>query len=78
MKNCVFKVSVDTREWIRSAGIRATKTFAQTLAGFLTVGAALSDIDWKMALSVACVAAIVSVLTSVIGIPEVKSNESEE
>lgn len=70
--NNVFKVSVDTREWARAAGIRAVKTVAQTAVGMLTVGAAASEVDWMNVLSVSLVAGIVSLLTSVTGIPEVK------
>lgn len=76
-KNSVFKVSVDTKEWIKKSSIRAVKTFAQTLTGFITVGAAMKDIDWGFALSVSVAACIASILTSVAGIPEVK-NEREE
>lgn len=73
--NSVFKASVDTKKWLKNAGIRAVKTFAQTLGGFITVDAALSDINWGLAFSVAVVATIYSVLTSVAGIPEVKDGE---
>lgn len=74
-KNTVFKPSVDTVKWVKNAGIRAIKTFAQSFGGFITVGAALSDIDWKYAISVAVVAAILSIVTSIAGIPEVKAGE---
>lgn len=77
-KNSVFNVSVNTVNWIKKSSIRAVKTFAQTLTGFITIGAAMKDIDWGFALSVSAAACIASILTSVAGIPEVKNNESEE
>ncbi len=55
-----------TKLWLKAACIRAVRTFAQTLAAFLTAGAALSDINWQYALSVSAVALIYSVLTSII------------
>lgn len=52
--------------------IRALRTFAQTAAGGVGVGAALSDIAWLQILSVSAVAAILSLLTSLGGLPEVE------
>ena len=75
LKNCVFRPDVDTVAWIKAAGIRAVKTFAQTFAGFITVGAAVSEINWKYALSVSAVAFVYSVVISVAGIPEAESEE---
>lgn len=57
-------------DWIKAAGIRALKTFAQTAGGMIAVGAALSDIDVLNVLSVSAVAAILSLLMSVAGLPE--------
>ena len=74
-KNCVFKKSVDTAQWAKAAGIRAVKTMAQTAVGMLTVGAAASDVDWVNIVSVSVVAGVISILTSVAGIPEVESEE---
>lgn len=63
-----------TIEWLEAAGVRAAKTFAQTAVGMVAVGAAFKDVDWINVLSVALVAAILSVLTSMAGLPEVSSN----
>ena len=71
-KNSVLKVSVDTRKWLKAAGIRAVKTMAQTAVAVIGTGAVLSAVDWKMVLSASIVAGIVSILTSVAGIPEVE------
>ena len=74
-KNCVFKVSVDTQKWIKAAGIRAVKTMAQTAVAVIGTAAVVSAVDWEMAVSASVVAGVVSLLTSVSGIPEVKDGE---
>lgn len=71
-KNSVLKVSVDTKKWLKAAGIRAVKTMAQTAVAVIGTGAVLSAVDWKMVLSASIVAGVVSILTSVAGIPEVE------
>lgn len=62
------------KEWIKAAGIRAIKTFAQTAASLITVGAVVSEIQWGVVFSSAAVAAIYSLLTSLAGLPEVDNN----
>ena len=76
-KNCVFKVSVDTKKWVKAAAVRAVKTMAQTAV--VTIGAAsvMEDVSWGMAVSTAVLTGIVSVLTSIAGIPEVP-DENEQ
>ena len=70
LKNCVFKDSVNTRKWMVNAGIRAVKTMAQTAVAVMGTSTVLSAIDWRMVLSSAIVAGVVSILTSVAGLPE--------
>lgn len=60
-----------SKEWAKAAGIRAIKTFAQAAVSMLTVGQALLDINWIHVFSVSAVAAIISLFTSVAGLPEV-------
>lgn len=60
-----------SKEWAKAAGIRAIKTFAQTAVAMLTAGQALLDINWIHVFSVSAVAAIISLFTSVAGLPEV-------
>ena len=72
LKNCVLIVSVDTQKWAKAAGIRALKTMAQTAVAVIGTGPVLSAVDWKMVVSSAIVAGVVSLLTSVAGIPEVE------
>lgn len=71
-KNNVFKVSVDTKEWFKHAGIRAIKTMAQTAVALIPAAATIQAVDWKLVAGTAVLAGIVSMLTSVAGIPEVK------
>ena len=64
------------KSWIKSAGIRALKTFAQTFVATIGTGAAvLGDVNWIMVLSSAALAAILSIATSLAGLPEVKAEE---
>jgi hypothetical protein len=61
-------------KFIKCAGIRALKTFSQTMLSLITVGQAFGDISWGNVLSVSGVAAILSILTSWAGLPEVKED----
>lgn len=60
----------DWKKWFRAAGIRALKTFAQTAVSMVTVGQAFLEVNWINVLSVAGVSAVVSMLTSLGGLPE--------
>ena len=62
----------DWGKWALAALIRAIKTFAQTAVSMIAVGAAFSEIDWLRALSVSGVAFVLSMLTSLAGLPEVE------
>ena len=66
------------KEWAIAALIRAVRTFAQTFAGCIAVGAALEEVQWLRALSVSGVAFVLSILTSLGGLPEVKQNEEKQ
>lgn len=68
----------DWKEFIIAALIRAVRTFAQTGVSMIAVGAAFSEIDWLRVLSVAGVAFVLSILTSLAtGLPEVKTEPPE-
>ena len=60
------------KNWFKAAGIRALKTIAQTAVGMIAVGAAASEINWMYVGSVSLVAGILSMLTSIAGLPEVE------
>lgn len=64
-------------KWLKKAGIRAVKTMAQTAVGVIGAGSVISAVDWKMVASAAVVAGVVSILTSVAGIPEVEAEKGE-
>lgn len=66
------QIKNNTTEWIKAAAIRALKTFAQTALSLLTVGQAFHEVSWLNVVSVAGVAAVISVLTSIAGLPEVE------
>lgn len=59
-------------KWAKAASIRALKTFGQTFASMITVGAAIREIDWVYVASSAAVAMIYSLATSLAGLPELK------
>ena len=65
------------KEWAIAALIRAVKTFAQTFVGCIAVGAAIHEVDWLHALSVSGVAFVLSIMTSLAGLPEVKKIPDE-
>ena len=60
------------KQWLKAAGIRAVKTMAQTAVSMLTVGQAVLDVNWVNVLSVSAVAGVISMLTSIAGLPEVE------
>lgn len=68
-------MSTNKKEWLKAAGIRAVKTMAQTALSMLTIGQAVIEVNWINAASVSIVAGIVSVLTSLAGLPELKERE---
>jgi len=66
------------KEWAKAAGIRALKTVAQTAIATIGTSAALESVNWKLVLSASVLAGILSLLTSVAGLPELEMNEEEE
>lgn len=62
----------DWKQWTKAAGIRAVKTMAQTAVATIGVAATMQDISWVVVGSTALVAGILSVLTSIAGLPEVE------
>ena len=61
----------DWKKWAKAAGIRAIKTVAQTAAATIATAAVMSEVNWVMVGSASLLAGILSLLTSVAGIPEV-------
>ena len=78
LKNCVFNVSVDTKKWLKAAGVRAVKTVAQAAIAGIGTAAAVGQVDWKYVVSASVLAGVISILTSIAGIPEAGTEDSEE
>lgn len=65
-------MSEKTKKWIKAAGIRAVKTVAQTFVATVGSAVVISAVDWKVVVSASLLAGILSVATSVAGLPEVE------
>ncbi len=70
-KNSVFNISVDTQKWIKASLVRAVKTVAQTAVGTIGASTMISEVSWQVVVSASLLSGLVSILTSVAGIPEV-------
>lgn len=68
-------MKTSTKEWLKAAGIRAIKTVAQTAVATIGVSAAMQDVNWLAVGSASLLAGILSVLTSIAGLPEVKETK---
>lgn len=66
------------KDWAKAAGIRAIKTMAQSALSLITVGNMLTEMNWVSILSISATAGIVSVLTSIAGLPELKDKTNNE
>lgn len=60
------------KKWFKAAGIRAIKTVAQTAVATIGTSAVMSEVNWLMVLSASILAGILSLLTSIAGLPELK------
>lgn len=67
-----------SKAWLKAAVIRAIKTFAQTAIAAIGYSATVSEVKWGYVLSVAALSAILSLLTSTAGLPEVERSENNE
>lgn len=76
-KNNVFKPDVNTAKWFKAAGVRALKTVAQTAIATIGASATMGEVNWMMVGSASLLAGVVSILTSIAGIPEVEAEEGE-
>ena len=70
-------MSEQTKRWWQAAGIRALKTMAQTAVATIGAAAVLSEVCWPVVASAGVLAGLLSLLTSVAGLPEVEQKETE-
>lgn len=63
--------------WLKAAGIRAVKTVAQTAVATIGTATVLGTVDWKMVVSASVLSGVLSLLTSVAGLPELKTGTDE-
>ena len=68
----------DWKEWAKAAGVRAIKTVAQTAVATIGTSVAMGDVNWALVGSASLLAGILSLLTSVAGLPELKQPEAAE
>lgn len=71
-------MKTDIKRWIKAAGIRALKTIAQTAVALIPAAVTITAVDWVTVMSTALLAGIVSLLTSLAGLPEVKEQDVED
>ena len=76
-KNCVLKENVDTKKWVKASVVRAVKTMAQTAVAIIGTCTVMCDVNWAMVASASALSGIISILTSVAGIPEVECEDNE-
>ncbi len=72
MKKCNLKC------WVKAAAVRALKTVAQTAVATIGTTAVMAEVDWLMVASASLLAGVLSILTSIAGLPEVETEEKEE
>lgn len=68
-------MSATTKKWIKAAGVRAIKTVAQTAIATIGTSAFIDEVNWLMVASAAALSGVLSLLTSIAGLPEVKEGE---
>lgn len=66
------------KKWLKAAGIRAVKTMAQTAVALIGTTLVISEVDWMTVASASVLAGLLSVLTSIAGLPEVEGDELNE
>lgn len=70
-----MKAKILTGEWVRAAGIRALKTVAQTALAAIPAAVTITQVDWLTVLGTAALAGVLSLLTSLAGLPELERGD---
>lgn len=68
-------MTIKSKQWLRAAGIRAVKTVAQTAVAMIPAAVTIGAVDWLTVVGTAALAGVVSILTSIAGLPEVDEKE---
>lgn len=66
------QIKDNTTTWIKAAGVRALKTFAQTMIATIGTSAVIESVNWQLVISASLLASLLSILTSIAGLPEVE------
>lgn len=70
-------MSKSWKEWFRAAGVRAVKTVAQAAIAMIGASTVLQDVNWKIVVSAALLSGVLSLLTSITGLPELSAQKNE-
>lgn len=65
------------KSWIKAAGVRAIKTIAQTAVAMIGTATVIAEVNWQLVVSASVLAGVLSLLTSIAGLPELKGEEEE-
>ena len=71
-------MTTNVKTWLKAAGVRAIKTMAQTAAATIGTAVVLGDVNWVMVGSASVLAGVLSLLTSIAGLPELKEGAKNE
>ena len=77
-KEGMMSMKRNWKQWLKAAGVRAVKTVAQTAVATIGASAVISEVDWIIVVSASLLAGVVSMLTSIAGLPEVPTETTEE
>lgn len=70
----MMKINVKTKKWLKCAGVRAAKTAAQTAVALIPTAVSINAVEWTTVVGTAALAGVVSLLTSIAGLPECKED----
>lgn len=73
----MFMKKIFTKQWLKASCVRALKTVAQTAIAMIGTSAVIAEVDWAMVLSASALSGVLSILTSVAGLPEVEENKND-